>query len=138
MWYAYRSAMLIAVETDASKPFPMSARNSPEALCSMLEKTKSHFVISQPTLAPLIMKTRTLLNADNYALRAEELPDLYNIFPTLRNGPDFVKPYPARPVRPTMDEICVYIHSSGSTGHPKPIPQAHRQVLDWCTSGQWP
>ena len=102
----------------------------------MLEKTKSHHVISQPALAPLIMKTRTLLNADNYALRAEELPDLYKIFPTLADASDFVIPYPARPTRPTMDEICVYIHSSGSTGFPKPIPQAHRQVLDWSTSGK--
>ena len=34
-----------------------------------------------------------------------------------------------------MQDICTYIHSSGSTGYPKPIPQRHRQSLDWCLSG---
>lgn len=124
---------LIPADTDAPKPFPISPRNSPEAIESMLEKANSHFVISQPAFAPLIVQTRALLNA-NYALRVEDLPDLYRIFPALENSLSSVEPYPERSSCPSMDEICVYLHSSGSTGHPKPVPQTHRQVLEWCTS----
>ena len=103
----------------------------------MLQKTNSHFVISQPNLAPLIAKVRGQLEAKHWALREEQLPDLYAIFPTLMDEPDVVQHYPPAPRKPDWDDDCVYIHSSGSTGHPKPIPQAHRQVLDWCTSGAW-
>ena len=78
-----------------------------------------------------------MLEAKHWALREEQLPDLYAIFPTLMDEPDVVQHYPPAPRKPDWDDDCVYIHSSGSTGHPKPIPQAHRQVLDWCTSGAW-
>ncbi|KZT19307.1 hypothetical protein NEOLEDRAFT_976969 [Neolentinus lepideus HHB14362 ss-1] len=32
-----------------------------------------------------------------------------------------------------MDDICMYLHSSGSTGFPKAIPQMNKAILDWCS-----
>ena len=69
----------------------------------MLEKTDSHFVISQPTLAPLIAKVRAELDSKQYTLRVDELPDLYATFPTLNSEPDVVEAYPSSGKQYSMD-----------------------------------
>lgn len=104
----------------------------------MLEKTSSHHIISQASLAPLIAKVRAELDSKHHALRVDELPTLHSIFPFLAEGgiDDDVKPYPASSKPFDMNDVALYIHSSGSTGHPKPIPQRHTAVLDWCCSGE--
>ena len=35
-------------------------------------------------------------------------------------------------IRPDLSEVCMYLHSSGSTGLPKVIPQSHK--LNWAGS----
>ncbi|KAJ3525806.1 hypothetical protein NM688_g8348 [Phlebia brevispora] len=128
-------AVLVGLVRAGFVPFPMSPRNSPEAIYSMLEKTNSHRVVSQSSLAPLISKVRGLTEADSYTLQVDEMPSLQSVFPFLETGIDTdVEPYPAssRPHHP--DDLVVYIHSSGSTGYPKPIPQRQKQVLNWCSS----
>lgn len=115
----------------------MSPRNSPEAICSLLEVTNSHHIISQTSLAPLISKVRAELHSKQCTLQVDELPSLTSVFPTLADGgvDTEIEPYPnsGKPHHP--DDLVVYIHSSGSTGHPKPVPQRQKQVLNWCCSG---
>lgn len=69
-----------------------------------------------------------------YTLSIEEIPTLAQIFPRL--GSEVVNdpfvPYPApNPLR-ALDDIVMYIHSSGSTGFPKPIKQTNEIILEWC------
>ncbi|KAJ7625826.1 putative nonribosomal peptide synthetase, partial [Roridomyces roridus] len=41
-------------------------------------------------------------------------------------------PYPGPSgVHTSLDDVAIYLHSSGSTGLPKPIPQTHRILIQW-------
>lgn len=106
----------------------------------MLEKTNAHRVVSQPSLAPLISKVREELDSKQFALQVDELPSLQSVFPTLADGgvDTEVVPYPASSKPHDPEDIVLYIHSSGSTGFPKPVPQRQKQVLNWCDAGTQP
>jgi acyl-coenzyme A synthetase/AMP-(fatty) acid ligase len=71
-----------------------------------------------------------------YELSIEELPALDVIFPRLgvESEEDPFMPYPAVEPRPATSEVCMFLHSSGSTGLPKTIPQTHETLLNWAAS----
>lgn len=114
----------------------MSIRNSPEAICNMLEKTNCRRIISQPSLNRLIYVVKTQMTNNGVSLRVDNLPSLRSIYPKLdpdgQAAAETVDPYPLseKPIKP--DDIRIYIHSSGSTGFPKPIPQTEKITLQWC------
>lgn len=78
-----------------------------------------------------------MLTAKGYPLDVLEMPGLYDAFPLLQtganghpvNGAHSVEPYPPPHEKPKMEDIMLYIHSSGSTGLPKPIPWTHKLLL---------
>ena len=63
----------------------MSPRNSALAVISMLEKTSCHRVVANHALMPLLNAINAELTAKEkpYPLEVFDLPDLYDIFPTL-------------------------------------------------------
>jgi acyl-coenzyme A synthetase/AMP-(fatty) acid ligase len=67
-------------------------------------------------------------------LSIEEVPLLHEIYPKLghEKEEDPFEPYPPGP-RPSLDDICIYIHSSGSTSLPKSIPQKFRTLIHWAS-----
>ena len=101
----------------------------------MLEKTGCHRILSQPSLDHLIHQVKEELDMQNYALQVDELPALYDIFPSLSASADSSppEPYPAAPAH-HPDDLVMYIHSSGSTGFPKPIPFTQRLMIQWVNS----
>ena len=120
----------------------MSPRNSAPAVVNMLEKTSCHRVIVNSALAPLMDAVKAELSAkgSDYEVQVDELPDLYEMFPSLHPDKDGreiseVTPYPNVSAEFSLDEPALYLHSSGSTGFPKPIKQTHRTMLEWCHSG---
>ena len=79
-------------------------------------------------------------------LTVYELPTLRYAFPNLGKelATDHFVPYPALSKRPDLDSPAIYIHSSGSTGFPKPIAHSHRMLIQWmarrmltCTIGPY-
>jgi acyl-coenzyme A synthetase/AMP-(fatty) acid ligase len=68
----------------------------------------------------------------SHELVIEEVPSLHDIFPKLgvETEHDPFTPFVANS-KPKLDEIAIYLHSSGSTGLPKAIPQTHQTLLDW-------
>jgi acyl-coenzyme A synthetase/AMP-(fatty) acid ligase len=68
----------------------------------------------------------------SYELVIEEVPSLHDIFPKLgvETEHDPFTPFKTD-YKPSLDEIAMYLHSSGSTGFPKAIPQTHQTLLDW-------
>ncbi|KAG6896087.1 putative secondary metabolism biosynthetic enzyme [Termitomyces sp. T32_za158] len=60
-------------------------------------------------------------------LRIEETPSIASVYPYLAhetaNHP--FNRYHLGVQRPSRSDPCIYLHSSGSTGNPKPIPQNH-------------
>jgi len=115
----------------------MSPRNTAEATIKLLKETSCHrLLMTRTTLKPLFDKIQAeLASSDpNFALSIEEVPPLLEIYPKLghENEQDPFEPYPAGP-RPSLDDICIYIHSSGSTGLPKSIPESFRFLIQWGT-----
>lgn len=101
----------------------------------MLEKISCHRIITQPS--PLISEVQSELGSRGFSLQVDELLPLPLIFPRFAPaGSDVnvnveVEPYPAstEPYKP--EDLVMYMHSSGSTGYPKPIPFNQRLTLQW-------
>ncbi|KAF8896177.1 hypothetical protein BD779DRAFT_1608500 [Infundibulicybe gibba] len=120
-------------------PFPISPRNSPAAVVNLLRNTSCHRMITtQTTMGPLIDDIRALVSATSpdFSLEIQDVPLLEEVYPRLGSevkGDPFTM-YPSTTVRPQPQDLCIYLHSSGSTGFPKPIPLSHRTVQHWCFS----
>ncbi|KAF9810700.1 hypothetical protein IEO21_06834 [Rhodonia placenta] len=127
-------ALTVGIVRAGLVPFPLSPRNSASGVASMLVGTDCHKIISQASFAPLIKSVRAALPAD-YALEVDDLPALSDVFP------QFIPPLPVSsppeypPSQPSgPSDIVLYLHSSGSTGFPKPISQTVTTILHWCRS----
>ncbi|KAJ7455824.1 hypothetical protein FB451DRAFT_1354034 [Mycena latifolia] len=121
-------------------PFPISPRNSPVAVLNLLRKTSCHRLIAtRTTLQSLLagLQHELVQVEPNFPLSVEEVPSLAQIYPNLGcETPDCAfELYPSEPNRPSLDDICIYLHSSGSTGLPKPIAQTHRTLMQWASNG---
>ena len=115
----------------------MSPRNNAQAVVNLLETTSCDRIISQPDFAPLLSDVKAQLGERHHSLKVEGLPGLLDIFPDLhQNGYAApCAPYPKASKPHDMEDIVVYLHSSGSTGLPRAIPQRQINVLHWCKSG---
>ncbi|KAF9814140.1 hypothetical protein IEO21_05278 [Rhodonia placenta] len=128
-------ALLAGLVRAGLVPFPMSPRNSPPAVASMMERTRCRHIISQSTFAALTDAVcATLPYGDS--VRVDNLPPLIDVFPSLAASVDTPAKssgaYPSSGRISAPDDIVLYLHSSGSTGHPKPIPQTNKTLLHWC------
>ncbi|TCD64925.1 putative NRPS-like protein biosynthetic cluster [Steccherinum ochraceum] len=110
----------------------MSPRNSPDAVCEMLHKTSCKRIIAQQSLSALVSAVQTLMVEKNSSVEVVQLPFLHDIFPTISGEDVVVEPYPRTSRTPQPDDVVLILHSSGSTGFPKPIPQTNQTILEWC------
>lgn len=119
------------------QPYPMSPRNTSAAIIKLMKETSCHRLITtKQTLQPLIHDIESDLESLDpaYTLCIEEVPPLHEIFPRLgrETREDPFDPYP-RGVRPPLDSVSMYIHSSGSTGLPKTVPQTFKSMVHWAS-----
>ena len=120
----------------------MSPRNTPAAIAHLLMNSSSHRLIAtRETLGDLMkdVKAEIFAKDPTYELSIEEMPALDVIFPRLgveREEDEFI-PYPAIAIRPALSDICMYLHSSGSTGLPKIVPQSHKVAINWANCGKF-
>ncbi|KAH7929525.1 putative nonribosomal peptide synthetase [Leucogyrophana mollusca] len=109
----------------------MSPRNSAPAVADMMKKTNCHRIITlDHAHHALIEGVRRELG---FEILVDELPTIRQLFPKLgkETSEDTFKPYPPPPARPDVNSPAIYIHSSGSTGFPKPIPHTHKTQIHW-------
>ncbi|KAJ6545507.1 hypothetical protein B0H19DRAFT_1266933 [Mycena capillaripes] len=68
-----------------------------------------------------------------YDLSIEEIPLLGQIYPHLghETTEDAFVPYSNPTTTTALDEVAMYLHSSGSTGFPKSIPETHRNLIHY-------
>ena len=96
-----------------------------------------HLLTTRTTLKDLLDGVKVELEATNssYELNIEEVPSLHDIFPKLgvETEHDPFTPFKTND-QPKLDEIAMYLHSSGSTGLPKAIPLKHQTLLDWTST----
>jgi hypothetical protein len=114
------------------QPFLVSPRNSAAAVADMMKKTNcSRIVTLDHAHHGLIDGIREEI--PDRELIIEGLPTLIYAFPRLgyETESDPFYPYPAAPSRPDLDRPAIYIHSSGSTGFPKPIAHSYKVQIHW-------
>lgn len=126
------------MEANVVKPFPISPRNSPPAIVNLLKASSCHAVIStQVTLRGLLQGVRAELSTTypDFDLDIWEAPTLNEIYPKLGSETvdDSFTPYPPSPTRAALTDVAIYLHSSGSTGFPKCIPQSHMIMVEWAS-----
>ncbi|KAJ7760072.1 putative aminoadipate reductase [Mycena maculata] len=115
-------------------PFPISNRNSATAVLHLLNTTDSHrLLMTKGSLSSLVDSVSADLVAMSplYELSIQEIPLLGQIYPHLghETAEHAFVPYPSPATRAKLDAVAMYLHSSGSTGLPKPIPQTHRNLI---------
>lgn len=124
------------------QPFPICPRLHAPAVAQLLRKTHCHRVIAtQTTLEPLIREIHTEIQAidPTFVITFEEAPALAHLYPNLghenENAATAFEAYVSNR-KPNLDDLCLYLHSSGSTtGFPKPTPHTHRILLHWSRLG---
>ncbi|KAJ7865231.1 putative aminoadipate reductase [Mycena leptocephala] len=117
-------------------PFQISHRNSAAAIFHLLSNTGSHRLLTtKGSLAHLVDTVSAELSTTDhpYELSVEEIPLLGQLYPHLghETTEDAFVPYPAPTTRTSFDGIAMYLHSSGSTGFPKCIPETHRNLIHY-------
>ncbi|RDB20740.1 Non-canonical non-ribosomal peptide synthetase FUB8 [Hypsizygus marmoreus] len=121
-------------------PFPISPRLSPPAVFHLLQKTSCTRILTTPeTLRGLLdgLKNEVLQNAPDFPLFIQEIPSLHQLYPKLGSEKveDPFEPYSSPVDRSSMTDIALFLHSSGSTGLPKAIPETHRTLVEWAAAG---
>ncbi|KAJ7776525.1 putative aminoadipate reductase [Mycena maculata] len=129
-------ALMAGLITANLIPFPISPRNSPAGILHLLRASSCHRIIATcVTLAPLLdaLQKHIAESDPQFELKIEEVPSLQQIYPNLgAEMPDSpFHPHWKQNSHPSVDDICMYIHSSGSTGLPRAIAQTHRAVMQW-------
>ncbi|KAJ7761183.1 putative aminoadipate reductase [Mycena maculata] len=116
-------------------PFPVSTRNSAAAVLHLLNNTGSHRLLMTKGSLSLVDSVSAALAARSppYELSIEEIPLLGDIYPHLghETPEDRFLPYPSPSIRTALDSVAMYLHSSGSTGFPKSIPETHRTLIHY-------
>ncbi|KAF7332719.1 Acetyl-CoA synthetase-like protein [Mycena kentingensis (nom. inval.)] len=130
-------------------PFPISQRNSEAAILHLLQATGCHRILTtRGSLGSTIDKVlREAAEAKpKYELHVDEIPLLLTMSMPSCATFGHVARFPSMPSRCISTRVVrglptiPYIHNpltslAGSTGLPKPIPQSHRHLIQWATTG---
>jgi acyl-coenzyme A synthetase/AMP-(fatty) acid ligase len=116
----------------------MSPRNSAAAVMNMMQKTGCRRLITtEHSLASLIdgVKAGFVSHAtETNQLQIDEIPALKHLYPALVSGTPnkAIVPYSSSGSPLSENDVLFYLHSSGSTGFPKPIPISNLTAIHWC------
>ncbi|KAH8110846.1 acetyl-CoA synthetase-like protein [Phellopilus nigrolimitatus] len=121
------ASLLIGVMRTGWTVFPISTRNSPAAVTTLLTQTKTAhiFVSADSSMQHLADAALKELSVDN-AVKKHKLPVFEELYPVKGFDPSFT-PEPLAEI--DMDAPAVIFHSSGSTAFPKPIIFVHRAII---------
>ncbi|KAJ7123135.1 hypothetical protein C8R44DRAFT_981308 [Mycena epipterygia] len=107
----------------------MSPRNSAAATAKLLADVGCHQVLTTPvTLAALWTKVQQVLQQTGHVLATEEMPSTETVFPKLgqETAAEYFRNYEPTISDTQLSSVAFDLHSSGSTGFPKTIPQTQQ------------
>ncbi|KAG1846284.1 putative aminoadipate reductase [Suillus subluteus] len=136
----YQTVVFMGIIFAGLVPFPMSPCNSAAAVTSMMQKTRCHcLIMTQHSLASLIDGVKAGLVSSvtqTNQLQIDEIPALNHLYPMLVSGTpnETIVLYssPLAGLPSSENDILFYLHTSGSTGFPKPIPITNLTAIHWC------
>ncbi|KAF9471438.1 acetyl-CoA synthetase-like protein [Pholiota conissans] len=123
--------MLMAIIRAGYIAFPISPRNSPSAVAHLISSVGVHYILVGNDQSMIDLANESLQSLkENYRHKVTSPPQLFRI-PNFEDlfvdtGDDF-KTLPA--IRKGSDDIIIYLHSSGSTAYPKPIPWTNYRFM---------
>ncbi|KIK92302.1 hypothetical protein PAXRUDRAFT_147631 [Paxillus rubicundulus Ve08.2h10] len=127
-------AVVAGISIAGLVPFPVSFKNSAATIVNMMKKVNCSRIVT------LAHAHRGLINdicleSEGMQLTLDELPTLARAFPKLGNevAADPFVAYPPPAKRPELHSPAIYVHSSGSTGSPKPIAHSYQFQIHWMT-----
>ncbi|GJE99113.1 acetyl-CoA synthetase-like protein [Phanerochaete sordida] len=128
-------ALLAGLVRAGYVPFPISPKNSVPAIISMFDKVACGRIISQSSFQHVLAAVEAHFDERGRYLHVVDIPALDQVFPVIGGPSPAVEPFPSSVDRTFSPENPLfYLHSSGSTGFPKPIPLRQVQALQWCRS----
>ncbi|KAJ6575613.1 putative aminoadipate reductase [Mycena vulgaris] len=131
-------AIVVGLMTANFVPFTISPRNSAAGIFKLLRDAACHRVLATcTTLKPVLSALENHITEvdPEFGLTIEEIPSLGQIYPNLaaETTACAFQPYSTQLPRASLDDVGLYMHSSGSTGLPKTIAQTHRALMQWAT-----
>ncbi|KAF9007721.1 hypothetical protein BDZ89DRAFT_1231321 [Hymenopellis radicata] len=116
-------------------PILLSPRNSSAATAKLLQDVNCFQVVAtSSTLGDLLSQTQLELEQHGKQLLVHEMPLTQTLYLLLgRESSVTAFEYYTTGTSPgSLSDIAFYLHSSGSTGLPKAIPQSHLSNVHWC------
>ncbi|KAK7470239.1 hypothetical protein VKT23_001674 [Stygiomarasmius scandens] len=125
-------------------PFPISPRNSPQAVAHLINKVGvAHVLVGYDQKMQQLMERATEFLKEEYHYATDNIPtssmvpvfeDLYlqNVGDSKERIMRIKEEIPLKEVQPL--DVQIYLHSSGSTAFPKPIPWTARGILELLVS----
>ncbi|KAL4248625.1 Adenylate-forming Reductase [Abortiporus biennis] len=128
------SCFLLGIIRSGHTAFPISPRNSPEAIAHLLMKTKASFVFigNDPgirSIAKAALQRVQEQKGESFDGPTTELllmPTFEDMFPCNEKAFEL---FPQ--IKYSMEATALIMHSSGSTAFPKPISWSHRAFAKW-------
>jgi acyl-coenzyme A synthetase/AMP-(fatty) acid ligase len=117
----------------------MSPRLPPTAIAKMLGDVDcSQMITTQAGLETTgINAASKIMSSEGRALKILPAPCLPELFPLLASetSNDPFRLFRSTTKEHELSDVAFYLHSSGSSGLPKTIPQTEQSILDWCSFG---
>ncbi|KDN49451.1 hypothetical protein RSAG8_02153, partial [Rhizoctonia solani AG-8 WAC10335] len=121
-------ALVLGILRAGLVPFPISPRVSVAGICHLLITTKTCYMVSGcgSAIAHLVENIQCAMEKSNHRFSTVQIPTFKELFQP--HSEDIFEPFPY--VTPSsQDSIVAILHSSGSTGLPRPITYTQECVL---------
>ncbi|OJT12273.1 Linear gramicidin synthase subunit D [Trametes pubescens] len=108
--------------------FLVSTRNTAAGVADMLKRTNTTQILISQDATIRGIAADALSQLPGIQVTVRDMPvfeDLYSDAPT---NSAFTNVDVKLPAKYNPDALAIFLHSSGSTGHPKPIPWTHRRL----------
>ncbi|KAG9309604.1 hypothetical protein JVU11DRAFT_10265 [Chiua virens] len=116
-------------------PVLMSFKIPADSVTNLLRAISCrNLMVSRESLGDLVATVEADFTAEE-SLQIMGAPSVLQVYPELARQYDGEAPFrkfdiPVR--RPALEDVMLYLHTSGSTGYPKPIRHTHQMFLNWC------
>ncbi|KAM5540085.1 hypothetical protein V8D89_006225 [Ganoderma adspersum] len=124
---------VIGILRSGCTSFPISTRNTAAAVTDMLSRTGATHLLVSPDAVAGRVADEALKSLADLRVHVDRLamPVFEDLFPTIVDPASSFETDVEFPTSYDMEAPAVIMHSSGSTGHPKPIIWNHAGILHW-------